>query len=100
MTQALPPPRTLQFATGAVVAYALHALAPEFLCWDKDVLLLDLDVRHERGDLFFTFELSFDQGETFHACELAVDFAIGSPVGCADRVGRLRRGSIMLPSSS
>ncbi len=46
-----------------------------------DVLLLDLDIRHERGELLFTFELSWDQGETFHACEIAVDFAICGPVG-------------------
>lgn len=129
MKQTLPSPQVLKAATDAVVAYALHALAPEFLCWDKgvnmevaefvwnaggrrldpsvfrapggdlsalvrvlcrerrgvpaeidDVLLLGLDVDHEHGEMFFTFELSWDKGETFTACKIAVEFSILNPV--------------------
>jgi len=43
-----------------------------------EVMLLGLDVHHERGEILFTFDLSWDEGETFQPCEIAVD---NSPQG-------------------
>jgi len=41
-----------------------------------EVMLLGLEAQHENGTLFFTFELSWDEGETFHACRIEVDFPL------------------------
>ena len=45
---------------------------------DEDVWLLNLDVRIEDGEITFTFDLSWDEGETFQACKIAVDDGRGT----------------------
>lgn len=48
--------------------------------WGKEeFILLNLDSRHEEGEFLFTFDLSFDDGESLHACEIAVDFILAGP---------------------
>ena len=42
------------------------------------VMVLGLDVHHELGEVFFTFELSWDEGETFQSCRIVLD---DSPFG-------------------
>lgn len=54
---------------------ARRAVPPE----SDDVLLLGLDVHDERGEIHFTFDLSWDEGDTFQACKIAVDFPVGDP---------------------
>lgn len=46
---------------------------------EQPFLVLGLDVRHEDGEIFFTFDLTWDDGESFHACEIAVDFEVAGP---------------------
>ena len=47
--------------------------------WKDEVfLVLALDVRHEDGEVFFTFDLTWDEGDTFHPCEIALDHSIVS----------------------
>ena len=46
---------------------------------DAEVLLLGLDVHREHDEIVFTFDLSWDEGETFQACEIVVDHGHGSP---------------------
>lgn len=38
-----------------------------------EVMLLGLDVHHERGEMLFTFDLSWDEGESFQPCRIVVD---------------------------
>ena len=45
---------------------------------DEDVWLLNLDVRIEDGEITFTFDLSWDEGESFQACKIAVDDGRGT----------------------
>jgi len=45
-----------------------------------DVMLLDLDVHHEDGELVFTFRLSWDDGETFQPCQITVEQGPVAPV--------------------
>ena len=42
-------------------------------------LVVDLDFNHTQGDLVFTFRLTWDEGETFVPCEIAVDLNIAGP---------------------
>ena len=48
---------------------ARRAVPAEF----DDAWLLELDVHHLCGEIFFTFVISLDDGETFHPCEISVD---------------------------
>jgi len=51
--------------------------------WPKvDFLVFALDMRHEGEEILFTFELTFDEGESFHPCEIAWDMPLAGP---ADR---------------
>ena len=46
---------------------------------DEDVWLLNLDVHIEDGEITFTFQLSWDEGETCQRCKIAVDEGFGTP---------------------
>ncbi len=44
-----------------------------------DVMLLDLDVHHRNGEIVFTFQLSWDLGQTLQPCEITVDMSHAHP---------------------
>jgi hypothetical protein len=42
--------------------------------WGEETfLVLGLDLHYENHDFIFTFDVTWDAGETFRACEMAVD---------------------------
>lgn len=41
-----------------------------------DVMLFDLDVFHEGGEICFTFTLSWDEGESLQPCRIVVDESV------------------------
>ena len=48
--------------------------------WNTErFLVFELDVRHEEGEVLFSFRLTWDEGESFHPCEIAVDWNIACP---------------------
>ena len=46
---------------------------------DEEVWLVNLDVHVEDGEITFTFDLSWDEGETLQACKIAVEDGYGTP---------------------
>jgi hypothetical protein len=46
---------------------------------DEDVWLINLDVHIEDDEITFTFDLSWDEGETLQPCKIAVEDGYGTP---------------------
>lgn len=42
-------------------------------------LVLGLDISHRGGEVLVTFDLTWDEGENFQPCEIAVDFCLMDP---------------------
>lgn len=48
--------------------------------WGEErFLVFGLDVDSDDVDITFTFDLTWDEGHSFHPCEIAVDFPLAGP---------------------
>lgn len=55
--------------------------------WAQETFLVfGLDINHRGGEMLVTFDLTWDDGESFQPCEIAVDFCV-LPSGDPHAVG-------------
>jgi len=65
-------------------AELMRTLARARKRWARETfLVLGLDIHHRGGEVLITFDLTWDEGETFQPCEIAVDFCLVGPAGAS-----------------